>query len=262
VTLEILDSKGAVVRRFASDEKPRSVQEKSLVFPAYWVKESPVLSAKAGMHRWGWDLHYAAPGDGGGPTMGRRGGGGNWALPWTYLARLTANGKTYSQPLTVTMDPRVKTTQADLEAQFDSSQKAVAGMQELAKPAAVGTGIAKQFSELKPKLNAEIASAGEEFEKRLTEVLGPPPPSYGTPVIPVDTDYTSVRYVLSALRQVQGAMQSADVAPTPDQLKALDKYLAQEKTTLSEWEKFVATDFANFNQKLKAAGMKEISLEK
>ena len=190
--------------------------------------------------------------------MMRRGGGGNWVLPGTYTARLSTNGKTYSQPLTVTMDPRVKTTQADLEAQFDASQKAFAGMQELSKPAADGASIAKQFSELKPKLNAELASAGAEFEKRLTEVLGPPPPNYGSPVIPVDNDYPSVRYVLGALRQVQGAMQSADVAPTPDQLKALDKYLAQEKTTLADWQKFSATDLANFNQKLKAAGMKEI----
>jgi hypothetical protein len=61
---------------------------------------------------------------------------------------------------------------------------------------------------------------------------------------------------------VQGAIQSADVAPTPDQLKALDKYLAQEKSTLTGWEHFVTTDLANFNQKLKAAGMPEIQMQR
>jgi len=264
VTLEILDSANNVVRRFASNEMPQSIQEKSLQIPMYWVKQPEVLSAKAGMHRWIWDLHYAAPGGGGaGPMMGRRGGGGNWVLPGTYTVRFTANGKTYSQPLTVTMDPRVKTTQADLEAQLDASQKAVGAIQELAKPIGQGAAIAKQFNDLEAKFkqNAELNSAATEFKNKLDEVLGPPPPNYGTPVIPVSTDYTSVRYVMGALRQVQGAIQSADLAPTQDQLKALDKYLAQEKSTLAAWEHFVSTDLTNFNQKLKAAVLPEFELQ-
>jgi hypothetical protein len=264
VTLEILDGSGNVIRRYASNEKSRPVEEKSLNIPMYWVKQPEVLSAKAGMHRWIWDLHYAAPGGGGAPMMMmRRGGGGNWALPGTYTVQLTVDGKTYSQSLTVTMDPRVKTTQADLEAQFDASQKAVAGIQELAKPAAQGSAVARQFNDLEPKLkeNSGLSSAATEFKNKLDEVLGPPPPSYGTPVIPVDTDYTSVRYVTGALRQVQSAMQSADVAPTPDQLQALDKCLTKEKSTLTGWEHFVSTDLVNFNQKLKAAGLPEIELQ-
>ncbi len=264
VTLEIVDGTGNLVRRFASDETPHPVEEKSLQIPMYWVKQPLVLSAKAGMHRWIWDLHYAAPvGGGAGPMMGRRGGGGNWVLPGTYTVRLTANGKTCSQLLTVTMDPRVNTTQTDLEVQLNASERATAGIQELAKPAAEGAAIAKQFSTLEPKLkqNPELNSAATEFEQKLNQVLGPPPPNYGTPVIPVNTDYISVRSVMGALRQVQGAMQSADVAPTPDQLKALDKCLAQEKSTLLGWERFVSTDLANFNQKLKVAEMQELELQ-
>ncbi len=156
------------------------------------------------------------------------------------------------------------TPQADLQSQFDASQKAVAGIQELAKPAAEGGAISRQFSDLQPKLklNSELNSAATRFRNELDRVLGPPPGGYGTPVIPVDTNYTSVRYLMGALRQVQGALQSADVAPTPDQLKALDKYLAQEKSTLTAWEHFVSTDLANFNQKLKAAGLQEIEMQR
>ena len=259
VLLEIYDSKGTPVRRFSSDEKLKPVNEKALDVPMYWVKETALLSTKAGMHRWVWDLHYAAPA---GSTPTRRGGGGNWALPGQYMVRLTANGKTYSQPLTVTIDPRVKTTQTDLEAQFEASQRAVAAMQELGKPVAEGSGFEKQIKELEAKSQGkpEIRTALDEFEKKLNAVLGPPPSGYGTPVIPVETNYTSLRYVAGALRQVQGAMQSADVAPTPDQLQALQKYLSQEKQTLAGWQQFVATDLANLNNKLKAAGLQEIRM--
>jgi photosystem II stability/assembly factor-like uncharacterized protein len=261
VVLEVLDAKGAVVRRFASDDKPQQVNERSLDIPMYWIKQPQVLSAKAGMHRWVWDLHYAAPA---GSTPTRRGGGGNWAVPGQYTVRLTANGKTYSQPLTVTLDPRVKVSQADLEAQFEASQRAVAALEELAKPAAQCAEIAKQIKDLQPRIkqNAQLASVLAELEKRNGELLGPPLAGYGMAVIPVEMDRTSVRFVMSALRQVQGALQSADAAPTTDQLKALAKYINQSKATLADWEKFVTTDLANFKAKLKEAGMQEISAGK
>ncbi len=41
-----------------------------------------------------------------------------WVMPGSYTVRLIASGKTLTQPLKVTMDPRVKTPQADLENQF------------------------------------------------------------------------------------------------------------------------------------------------
>ena len=72
------------------------------------------------MHRFTWDVHYQ-PIDGGnrvgGPTLPIAAVGHNtvpspttpWANPGTYTVRLTVNGKTYSQPIAVKQDPRVKT---------------------------------------------------------------------------------------------------------------------------------------------------------
>jgi len=75
------------------------------------------------MHRFTWDMHYdVIPGGGGG---GRGGGGGAngavphrtypgvnspWVAPGDYVVRLTANGQTVTQPITIKMDPRVKIT--------------------------------------------------------------------------------------------------------------------------------------------------------
>ena len=41
-----------------------------------------------------------------------------WVIPGQYTVRLTASGKSYTQPLTITMDPRVKTSAGDLQQQF------------------------------------------------------------------------------------------------------------------------------------------------
>ena len=115
VTLEVLDGKGKVVRKFASGDKVTPVVEKSLQVPMYWVRPARLLSARAGMHRFIWDMHYASDGSGGG-----RGGPsmaaivhdtpvdvqGAWAEPGTSAVRLTVDGRTYKQSLTLLADPR------------------------------------------------------------------------------------------------------------------------------------------------------------
>jgi len=109
LTLEILDPAGDVIRKFSSEDKPSAVNLETLNIPAYWVRASEPLSTAAGMHRWIWDLRPAAPprpaGTGGG--FGGR-GGAPLVLPGTYIVKLSAGGKSYTQPLLVRMDPRTK----------------------------------------------------------------------------------------------------------------------------------------------------------
>src|SRR5258708_39778099 len=46
-----------------------------------------------------------------------------WAMPGNYTVVLTVKGKKYSQPLVVRMDPRLKTTTAELAEQFKLSKQ-------------------------------------------------------------------------------------------------------------------------------------------
>src|SRR2546423_4058162 len=128
VTLEIKDAKGNVVRKYSSSD-PVPTPDPKLKIPRYWVKQPQPLSAEPGLHRFYWDLHVeplkevepeypmtavfqkTAPE----PT-------GPWVLPGEYSVVLTAGGKTFTQPMTVKMDPRIKVTPADLAKQFDLSK--------------------------------------------------------------------------------------------------------------------------------------------
>ena len=71
------------------------------------------------MNRFVWDLRYAPPGaedpenDFGRPVNGPQ------VLPGTYTVRLTVGGRSYTQPLKVTLDPRSTATPAELQKQFD-----------------------------------------------------------------------------------------------------------------------------------------------
>ena len=63
VSIEILDAQGHLVRRYSSADKPDMTEEElqKQLIPLYWVRKWKALSTAAGMHRWVWDLHYAAP---------------------------------------------------------------------------------------------------------------------------------------------------------------------------------------------------------
>ena len=63
VVLEILDSTGAVVRRYSSTDTPLSMDKLAGEYPIpmYWVRPSQMLSTAPGMHRFVWDLRHAPP---------------------------------------------------------------------------------------------------------------------------------------------------------------------------------------------------------
>ncbi|HZJ00143.1 MAG TPA: hypothetical protein VFD22_05740, partial [Gemmatimonadaceae bacterium] len=111
----------------------------------YWIRPPRIPSAEAGAHRFVWDLHHAPPAATGfgypisaiahdtplepvGPAV----------MPGTYTIKLTVDGQSFTQPLTVKMDPRVHMTQAQLELQhsigvrmLDASRKAAAALKQL-----------------------------------------------------------------------------------------------------------------------------------
>ena len=116
VTIEVLDAKGKVVRKYSSADKPAVVNEKSLQVPMYWIRPARTLSTKPGMHRFIWDMHFAAAGGAGG-----RGGPGMAAIVHDTpvgpskargrsqavdTVRLTVDGRAYTQDVTLIPDPR------------------------------------------------------------------------------------------------------------------------------------------------------------
>ncbi len=119
VTLEILDAAGKSIRKFSSNDKPYEIPAVNI--PLYWIRPQQLLSADAGSHRFLWDLHYTPLNEP--PSYPIAAVFGNtapdpsspWAFPGTYTARLTVNGKAYTQSFNVKMDPRVKTGSAELQ---------------------------------------------------------------------------------------------------------------------------------------------------
>jgi photosystem II stability/assembly factor-like uncharacterized protein len=133
ITLEILDAAGKSIRHYSSADPVTIPDSASAAVPLYWYRPPRVLSTAAGMHRFFWDMRYQQlPGGGGGRGGGLSmqaiahdtgtGSSAPWVAPGQYSVKLTVNGKSYTQPITVKMDPRVRLSALEI-AQIGSWSK-------------------------------------------------------------------------------------------------------------------------------------------
>src|SRR5207244_2900697 len=77
------------------------------------------IPAEAGLNRFIWDLRYPDASRFPGLIMWAGQTSGPRAVPGTYQVRLTADGQTLTQSFELKKDPRLETTQADFNKQFD-----------------------------------------------------------------------------------------------------------------------------------------------
>jgi photosystem II stability/assembly factor-like uncharacterized protein len=265
VTLEILDSAGNIVRRYASDDRVPPV-DPMLAIPKYWVRPERALPATSGMHRWLWDMHYA-------PMPGARRGypmqavahdtapapTSPWVMPGEYSVRLTANGKSYTQPLTVRMDPRVKTPVADLQLQFTLAKQMYDGAATLAPAVPQLRSIQAQVQKLQPQAQGSVKKALAAFAQKLEALNGRG--EGGRFGMFGGGGAATVPAVQGSLTQLMGALEEADVAPTTQLQAAVRERAAAAQDLLARWKQFVAQDVPAINAQLKRAGLAEINPE-
>jgi len=248
VTLEIVDASGKLVRRYTSSDTPWITPEELArqTIPPGWVKLPETLSASTGLHRWVWDLHYAAPTVpeheypiSAVPHRTPQYPLGPRALPGSYTVRLTANGTTLTQPLTVTMDPRVTTTPAGLAQVFDLEMR-LSDMLTRSSDA-----ITKAKAALgQPKISAKRKA-------RIEEVLnGPKPPAARVPAHrpakraeataerkqPPPARPVTLTEVQGAVGALYGMLDRADAAPTSAQVEAVNATIAKFNEIMTKWE--------------------------
>jgi hypothetical protein len=80
---------------------------------------APRVANKAGLNQFSWNLRYPDATSFENMIFWAGGVTGPVAVPGAYSIRMTVNGQTFTQPLTVLKDPRVTATQADLQEQFN-----------------------------------------------------------------------------------------------------------------------------------------------
>jgi hypothetical protein len=179
------------------------------------------------------------------------------AVPGRYTVKLTVAGKTLSAPLLVKMDPRVKTSGADLQQQFQLASKLAAHVGEFSAAVTQADDLQKQIiAQTKEAVGkTELAAALADLEKKVGTVEGAGAGGgfgfFGFAV--PGNEPTTLRQVQTAMGALMGIIESADGAPSADAAAASEKWEAAGKATLARWEEIQTKELGRVNSLLQKA---------
>jgi hypothetical protein len=259
--LTISDERGNVVRTYSSLPPPPPALLANV--PSYWFAPPAVLTTHAGMNRFVWNLRtenpkvlpfaysggmltyveytladHAIPGQ-----TPRDQPEGALVPPGRYVVELSVGGRRLRETLTVKPDPRVRATQADLEAQY-----ALAA--QIMRMLAVSHDGYTQLAELRAALAQRIASLGSapaSAAKALDDQVAAV--AAGTPAAPglgtVNRD--AARYF--------GMLGSGDARPATTLRAAVGESCEALANALAGWRRVAAQALPELNALLAAQNL-------
>jgi photosystem II stability/assembly factor-like uncharacterized protein len=251
--VEILDASGNVIRKYSGSEyntleEPPDPDDK---------KPEKELKPEAGLNRFAWDLRYEEAHHIPGYYLWEYGSGarGPVAVPGHYQVRLTVGSKSQTADFDLKLDPRVKVTQADLEAQFNLLLQTRNELSKVYDTVNQIQDVRAQLAGLKRRLpeNASvktIASAADDLDKKLTAVRD------DIVNLDISANEDSLAYppqLDAKLAYLAMDAGSADSAPTEAEQRQFEKLKRQSGELISRWEDIQRRDLAAF-QKLATEG--------
>ena len=240
VAIAIRDADGNLVRKFTGNMSDPKLPPANV--PEYWFENSKFVDSSAGLHRFIWDLRYdsppALPASYYGPILQyteytladhaiphetpRQQPQGPLVVPGSYTVELTVDGKTYRQPLTVRLDPRVHASQQDLEAQAAQARRIAAGMNVSFAEYEKVDALTKVFDERQK--NAKPEADTGDFEKQIKAIVEG---THDNPGLgPVNRD----------LGRLLFGIESADQRPSAPQLQAVEEQCSALEKVLGQWK--------------------------
>ena len=257
VTLEILDAKGKLVKKFSSVEKKEApVGEPSEDEGPGARRGAAKLPVTEGLNRFVWDLHYEDATKFPGMILWAGGVRGPVAAPGMYTARLTAEGKSQEQRFEVLPDPRLKTTPQEYAAQLELA------LQIRDKLSAVN-GAVIEIRQAKQQLaryekEPKTAEAAKALEKKLTDVEEA---MYQTRNRASEDPLNFPIKLNNKLAALKSTVEDSDTAPTRQSEQVYEGLAGQANAELAKARDLLGPELAAFNKKVQEAGIPAIEVK-
>jgi photosystem II stability/assembly factor-like uncharacterized protein len=266
VSIDILDSSKKLVRRFTSEDAPEPPVEGRNI-PDYWIRPSRVVSARAGLHRFVWDLHYPPPAvtEFSYPIAAiykdtPRVPMGTWVQPGIYTVKLTVNGKVQTELLTVKMDPRVKTPASGLQQQFTVSMQVYDAIDRISAAIREARAFNLQLKAAREKTSSgPVADAMQELSKRVVALESGGAVKRGRSG--GQATEPGYQQLLGQMASLLDLLQEGDLAPTPQMVDAVDEVKKALGDVNDAWKDLKSKDVAALNRQLKKAGLPAITVK-
>ncbi len=249
IVLKIFDEEGNLVRSYSSNDKPVPVLEQPY-FMKEWLPQFHPLTTHAGLNRFTWNLRYPlVPVKHHGYGFAAIAGKGTviepqgpMVLPGKYTVKLTVDGKTYSQPLNVKMDPRVKVSKEALNDQLNLALKIWNAASEHYQLTKTADTINAQLYKLEN--DKKISSSLKSEIKNLQEKIN------------------KFRKSLQAVNiaGLEGPVLSADREPTRQMKTGFDIMNKGLMSVNEEWPQLKSNDIKKLNVLLDQEGLSKLQL--
>jgi hypothetical protein len=223
-----------------------------------WVVPPSIPGSTAGLHRFVWDLRYAA-------SAGRLAADpaalGPWAPPGRYTLVVAADRRTERRTLELRPDPRTRLAPADYARQFS----AAARVEDLRGRVATAS---REASVLHAELLGAAEGQGATFAADLrraaddlvrTTDLRPGADARAT-ARPGPIALDGLRGLALEGERLARAVDGADGAPTEDASTAVTQFAGTTERTLAAWAALCANELAPLSARLAAAGGAPLSL--
>ncbi len=180
---------------------------------------------------------------------------GPLVLPGTYQLRLTVAGHTYTAPLEVKMDPRVKAEPATLSRQLALALKIQDALARSYDAARQARDLRRQLGEYQTRAGVrddrELAGALRALDQKAAALAGGQTPQETTPTL------TRLNGSLASLMTAVGG---ADAAPTEQASAAFDAYRQLLDRQLEAWAALKDKDLTALNALLRRRQLPSITV--
>jgi hypothetical protein len=182
-------------------------------------------------------------------------------MPGKYTVKLTVEGKAYTQPLTVRMDPRIQTSEGDLRRQFEMEAGIVKGMNESFQTLQQVRTLRPQLNDRAGKATGSLADSLKALDQQAAQLEGSSQGAFfGVP--PSGKQPENLSTLNQHFGQLLNVVDSADAAPTT---QASAVYLQLEEAVgglLAQWKKVRDAEVPALNAALKKAHLEELDPNK
>lgn len=294
VKLDFLDSKGALIRSFTSlqdssvaadsirSDSVRTARNDSIRraggTPSDTVVRTEARSEenmgddrpqrrppparvpnKAGLNQFSWNLRYPDAVAFENMIFWAGGVTGPVGVPGAYSVRMTVNGQTFTEPLTVLRDPRVTATQADLQEQFNFLIKIRDRTSDANNAVRTIRNVKAQLADRARAMPADRAAAfrtaADALASRLSAIeaeiyqvknqSGQDPLNY-----PIKLN--------NKIAALAGVVGGTDSKPTAQSYAVFSQLSGQLETQLAAMHTALGGDLTSINAMLTAAGLKPV----
>jgi hypothetical protein len=263
ITLDVVDASGNVVRHLTSAPGEAVAEAARPPHPNFWVAPPFALPKNAGGNRTSWDLRYDSPRAfshsfdiNANPGLTPPSPLGPVVPPGAYTLKLTVDGKTYTQTVTVKPDPRSPATPAALMAQAAFQKKLAQGIEA----AYQGNRIAIALRDLvRGVTTPDVAPRVSALAAELDSIAGPDQGRGRGGGRGGGAARASFRSINAALVSQLDAQDQGDMAPTSAALAAFGATCKELTNLAATWQRLSVTELGGINAILKQQGQSVIT---